>query len=379
MARADLNVSIIGGGIGGLAAAVALAQNGAQVRVFEQSPAIAEIGAGIQISPNGVRVLRALGMAPPGQRSEAVHLRDGLTGRRVLRIKLPAVPGFWLCHRADLIETLYKRAIALGVQITLNAKVSAIAADTGTIYLPEAQPHQANVIIGADGLHSVCRHQVLGHSSPFFTSQVAWRAVVSVDSHPSESQVHVLPGGHIVTYPLRGGTITNVIAVEERDAWTEESWVQQADPNAFRQRFAMVHSDLAALLDKVEQVHTWGLFRHPVAAQWSFGKLVLLGDAAHPTLPFLAQGAVLALEDAWVLTRVLSETSSVTEAFCRYETLRKARAHRAIAAANANAKNYHLRGLSRWTAHKGLRIVDAIAPSAMLLRYAWLYNHDVTT
>lgn len=374
------DITVLGGGIGGLAVATLLAQRGARVEVLEQAPAITEVGAGLQISPNGVHVLRAIGIEPPGMASTAVHLRDGLSGRTVLRMPLPDDgPGFHLCHRADLIHALEQAARAAGVQITLNTKISAVDADPAhpKLSLADGATRTTPLLIGADGLHAPSRTAVLGDIAPFFTHQVAWRATVPTTDHPPEAQVHMGPGAHVVTYPLRGGTLTNIVAVEERMDWTPEGWSHQADPEALRLTFAGFHPDLETLMSRVQTVHTWGLFRHPVARTWSRGNVALLGDAAHPTLPFLAQGAVMALEDAWVLAAALAEHDT-PEALARYEAIRKPRATRAIAAANANARNYHLSGPTRWAAHKILRTVNLIRPGAMLNRFSWLYDHDVT-
>lgn len=373
-------ITVLGGGIGGLAAAALLAQRGAEVEVLERSSVIAEIGAGLQISPNGARVLKAIGLRPPGMRSKAVHLRDGLTGGSLLRMPLPSEgPGFWMCHRADLIHALEIAAQDAGVRIRVNIHVTGVDAEPEhpVLTFADGSTRAVPFLVGADGLHAHSRTAVLGDSTPFFTRQVAWRALVAGHRHPPEAQVHTGPRAHIVTYPLRGGKLTNIIAVEERDTWTDEGWSHPGDPDTMRQVFAGFAPDLGALLARVEKVHTWGLFRHPVAPRWSRGNVALLGDAAHPTLPFLSQGAVMALEDAWVLADALN-THPTPAALTRYQALRKPRASRAIAAANANARNYHLTGPTRWAAHKVLRTVNQIRPAAMLNRYAWLYDHDVT-
>jgi len=369
-------IAVVGAGIGGLAVALALAQRGAQVHVFEQAPEIREVGAGIQISPNGARVLEALGVQVPGLRSEAVHLRDGLLGGRLLRMRLPDTgAGFWLCHRADVIAALKEAAEIAGVTITLGAEVTEVA--QGRLTFREHAPVDVSLIIGADGLHSRVRWAILGQTTPHFTGQVAWRAIVQGEKHPLEAQVHVGPGAHVVSYPLRKGEITNIVAVEERQDWTDEGWSHQGDPHALRARFAGFAPDVTNLLEQVDLVHVWGLFRHEIAPRWFKGGLVLLGDAAHPTLPFLAQGAVMALEDAWVLAACLAD-HDLPEALALYQTRRSPRVHRAISAANDNARNYHLRGPKRWAAHKALKVIDRLAPQHMLARYAWLYDADVT-
>ncbi len=166
-------------------------------------------------------------------------------------------------------------------------------------------------MIGADGLHSKVRARVDDASKPLFTRQVAWRAVVPEDDVPPVVEVHMGPHRHLVTYPLPGGR-RNIVAVEERVGWTEEGWSHQDDARNLRAAFARFADPVQAWLEKVGTVHLWGLFRHPVADRWWHRRQVILGDAAHPTLPFLAQGANLALEDAWVLARSLRGQSVET-------------------------------------------------------------------
>lgn len=371
-------ITVLGAGVGGLAVATALAQRGAQVRVLEQADDITEVGAGIQISPNGVAVLRALGIGPVGTPSEAVALCDGPSGGEVLRMALP--DGFELAHRADLIASLADAARGAGVEICLGARVDSVDADgdKAALRMDDGTLSHHDILIGADGLHAKTRTAVLGDIAPFFTNQVAWRALIPGQGEPAQARVFMGPGRHLVTYPLRNGALTNIVAVEERASWADEGWNHTDDPARLRAAFAGFGTDCTQMLAQVEAVNIWGLFRHPVAPNWSRGGVVLLGDAAHPTLPFLAQGAVMALEDAWVLADALAVHDSRDQAFAAYEMRRKSRATRAIEAANANARNYHLSGVKKTVAHAGLRAINAVAPQRMLSRFDWLYAHDVT-
>ncbi len=365
-----LPITVIGAGIAGLAVATALAQRGAQVTVREQAPAITEVGAGLQISPNGAAVLAALGQADAlraaGIESRAVELRDYRRGEPVLRLDLEkhhtGPHPFILIHRARLIALLETAARDAGVDIRLNTK---------TTDRPDAP-----LVIGADGLHSAQRARLNGDAKPFFTHQVAWRAVIEAEA-PPEAHVYMAPGRHLVTYPL-SATQRNIVAVEERDTWAEEGWTHKDDPANLRSAFADFAPGVRGWLDQVKEPYLWGLFRHPVAARWHDGNTAILGDAAHPTLPFLAQGANMALEDAWVLADCLA-TQPLHDALSLYQTRRKPRVSRVIEAANANARNYHLRNpLIRTAAHTALRLAGALAPSQPFKRFAWLYNHDVT-
>ena len=363
-------IAVIGAGIGGLAVATALARRGARVVVHEQASRISEVGAGLQISPNGAAVLGALGLQDrllaEGVQSRAVELRDYRRGGRVLRLDIARFHKghpFVMIHRARLIGMLEQAAREAGAEICLGQRVGA---DGVT----------ADLVIGADGAKSAVREVLNAGSVAAFTGQVAWRALIRDEAVP-EAHVYMGPGRHLVTYPLAEGW-RNIVAVQERSEWAAEGWDHDDDPTNLRAAFADFAPQVRSWLEKVEQVKLWGLFRHPVAPVWQDGRLVLLGDAAHPTLPFLAQGANLALEDSWVLADCL-ETPSQADALERYQALRAPRVRRAIEAANANARNYHLRNpVIRVAAHSALRIGGALLPRAPLARFAWLYDHDVT-
>ncbi|MCG6904039.1 MAG: FAD-dependent monooxygenase [Rhodobacter sp.] len=367
----DRRVVVVGAGVAGLAVATALAQRGARVCVLEQAARIAEVGAGLQISPNGAAVLAALGLGDAlragGVLNRAVELRDYARGRPVLRLDLARHHSgphpFVLIHRARLIGLLETAARNAGVEFRLGE-----TADPATLDAP--------LVIGADGVKSATRRLLNHESEPFFTGQVAWRAVIRDDAVP-EAHVYMGPGRHLVTYPLSDG-LRNIVAVEERAQWAQEGWNHTDDPANLRAAFTGFAPEVLDWLEQVETVNLWGLFRHPVAPRWCDARRVLAGDAAHPTLPFLAQGANLALEDAWVLADCLNRLPQA-EALAAYQAGRQPRVARAIRAANGNARNYHLRNrLVRGLAHGALRLGGRILPQAPLKRFAWLYDHDVT-
>lgn len=374
-----MDILIVGAGIGGLAAALAFARRGASVRVLERAPALGEVGAGLQVTPNGARVLRGLGLweaaRARGVAAEAVEPHDALTGRCLARLDLGReFGGDWLfLHRADLLAVLAEAALAAGVRLRTDAPVAAVT--PGGVFLETGEGVPGALVVGADGIRSVVRHHLLGVEEPGFTGQVAWRALVGADQDPV-ARIWMAPGRHVVTYPLRGGLL-NLVAVREQADWAEEGWTHRDDPAALRAAFADAAEPLAGLLAKVEEVGRWGLFRHPVAKSWHDGHAVLLGDAAHPTLPFLAQGANLALEDAWVLAREVA-SRGVPEGLDRYQRERRARAQDAVDAAQANARAYHMGGLRRRVGQLGLRTVGLVRPSAILRRLDWLYGFDVT-
>ena len=366
---------MVGAGVAGLASAIALARRGAVVEVVEQAAEAGEAGAGLQISPNGAAVLSALGLDEAirsgGLASEAVMLRDYRRGRSVLRLDLKRYRQsgrpFILIRRASLIALLVDAARDAGVEIAFGTRVRNYDAP------------QSGILIGADGLHSGLRGQLNGGAVPYFTGQVAWRAMIDDDAPRNAIEVDVFmgPGRHLVSYPLECG-LRNIVAVEERNIWTQDAQAQEDDPEALRAAFAGFAPKVGNWLARVEKVSLWGLFRHPVAERWHDRKRVLVGDAAHPTLPFLAQGANLALEDAWVLADCLAVRPAM-EAFALYRVRRRSRVARAIAAADSNARNYHLRHpLVRGAAHTALTLAGALAPGAALRRFSWLYDYDVT-
>lgn len=380
-------ITVIGGGIGGLAAANSAAHHGAEVTVLEQAPEIAEVGAGIQISPNGWVVLKALGLAETvaerAVRLKAARLRDFRRGREVFSMPFThADRPFHAVHRADLIDILATACRDAGVTIRLKTKVEAVEVDGHETVLTfaEGTPERVGLTFAADGLHSPARARLNPKSRAYFTGQVAWRATIPDDgSLEPEAHVFMGPGRHLVRYPLRQGQLINIVAVEERDAWAAEGWHHQDNPDHLRRAFTDFCPEVRTLLDRVETTHLWGLFRHPVATTWTEGQLALLGDAAHPTLPFLAQGANMALEDAWSLVAALASDPDTTDALRTYQELRRPRTARIVQAAEDNATNYHLRpGPARFAAHSALRLAARFAPQAVTGRYAWLHGHDVT-
>ncbi len=370
------HVAVIGGGIGGLTAALAFAQSGARVVVHEQASELSEVGAGLQITPNGARVLAAMGLnAQLDARAiaaQAVVPTDAMTGRTITRFDLTQLSGppYRFLHRADLIDILAEACRAQGVTIELGSRADAADLD--------AAGPTADVIVGADGIRSVTRTQ-LNHDAGWITThQTAWRAVVDVDEGTEDvARIWMAPRRHVVTYPLTGGRL-NIVAVCERKDQPAEGWHHADDPANLSRTFADCDASLRAILERVETTHLWGLNLHEVARNWTDGRICLLGDAAHPTLPFLAQGANLAIEDAYVMAKCLSESEDVAAGLVRYQHLREPRVLRAIAAANANAKSYHLSGIARRVAHTGLKTLGKVAPNVFLNRMSWLYGHEVT-
>ena len=381
------NAIVVGGGIGGLAVAASLARRGIATTLLEQADTFAEVGAGLQVSPNGLAVLRALGLETALRTKDAVEgqavcLRDFRAGRTVARLDLQRLrpkQKYLFVHRADLVDLLAGAARRANVSFEMGVEVASIRPGSPPqVQLADGRIRRAELIVAADGIHSVARPVLNGADRARFSGQVAWRATVpNTLKHPPEAHVHMGPGRHLVSYPLRGGALVNLVAVAERAEWAEEGWARPDTPDRLREAFADFGGPAAAMLRSVEEVTLWGLHLHPVAACWQRGGVALLGDAAHPTLPFLAQGANMALEDAWALAEAAARGTG--DWLAGYQTLRHPRVTRVIAAAEKNAWRYHLRpGPLRSIAHLGLRTVSRLAPGAMVGGFDWLYGYDVT-
>ena len=378
--NAHRDVAVIGGGIGGLTAALAFARTGASVTVYEQAPALTEVGAGLQLTPNAVRPLERLGvgraLAASGVAAHAVVPSDALSGRAITRFDLSRqTPPYRFFHRAVLIDILARGCAAAGVALRLGARIDDVRQDGH--FSIGGETITPDLTIGADGLRSVVRPMMNKADTPFFTGQVAWRAITKVADAAPEARIWMAPGRHLVTYPI-GSDRLNIVAVQERSQWADEGWHHPDDAGNLRRAFSDCAWPITGILGEVTHVNLWGLFRHPVAQHWHFGSVAILGDAAHPTLPFLAQGANLAIEDAYVLARCCDESADLASGLKTYQEMRRPRVVRAIAAANANARNYHLSGVKRHVAHLGLKTLGRVAPDAFMGRMSWLYDHDVT-
>ena len=386
-------IIVVGAGIAGLAVARFLGLAGAQVHVIEQSPALRTAGAGIQISPNGARVLRALGLEPAlkalGLRAQAVMLQDGFTGQMVSRATLGE--DFYFLHRSDLLGLLADGARNAGVLIEFGQK---LAAYDLTGYFPKiinanGQVNSASLIIGADGLHSGLRAQLNGASAPLYTGYVAWRALCDV-STDSESlpvaQVFMAPKRHLVSYPLRAGKLRNLVGVAARSSFTKEGWHMRENTADFCKTFGDFAPQVQAWLSNLgpdADVGLWGLFRHAPCSDWGRalpkGAVAILGDAAHPTLPFLAQGANLALEDAAVFARAFERFVDLGQALTAYQKARAARVKKVVEAARLNGRGYHIEGAARSLSFGALRLGGKMAANIAFRRYRWIYDYDAMT
>lgn len=388
---------IVGGGIGGLTAALCLADAGVAVELYERSTAPGWTGAGIQISPNGVRVLSRLGLKPAlddvAFRPEALEMRLGRSGTQLFAIPMrdEAVRRFGepYCHihRADLVAVL---ADALGarapgaIRLGKAAQSFSQSASAVELTLSDGTSASGDVLIGADGIHSLVRTQMFGQAQARFTGNVAWRVVVpaaslAADLIPPTACVWVGPGRHAVTYYLRRGELVNFVGVVERDDWQHESWTEQGSLADLAADYAGWAKPITSLIAQATEAHRWALFDRDPLPSWSEGRATLLGDACHPMLPFLAQGAVMAIEDAWVLSRKLQIAADISAALRDYETARKPRTARVQKGARRQMGLYHKRGmLDQFATYAPMWLAARLTPGIIHSRQDWLYGVDVT-
>lgn len=382
-------VLIAGGGIGGLAIALALARKGMASRVLERRPEFSEEGAGIQIGPNGTRVLQDIGAA--GALSEQAATPDGLQVRDALNAhalaRLPfgswiaerhGAP-YWTAHRRDLHGALVETARHEPL-ISLQTGAAVEHAEQGpagvTVTLAGSERLSGSVLIAADGLWSPLRGQIFAGATPRPAGKSAYRTVVPAAALPeglAHNDVHIwlTDGAHIVHYPVRAGAEhAFVVIFDEPNA--ASGWSTPVEPAFVRARAHRLSPSLRVLLEAGEHWRMWSLHELPMPRAWVNGRIALLGDAAHPVLPFLAQGAVLALEDAAVLANELAASIEAPSlGLQRYEDKRRARALRVQAASRRNGRIYHLGGFMAAARNRVL----ASTPPAMLMRqYDWLYG-----
>lgn len=387
---------IAGGGIAGAAAALALARDGWRVTLCEAAPGFGEVGAGLQVSPNAARVLRWLGVldavAARAFRPRAAVLRDGRSGAAVYRAELgQAAEARWGApylhvHRADLLAALIEAVKAAGVELRTGTAVAAYRRrpEGPAAKLGSEETLAGDLVIGADGIRSALRAQLNGPEEPAFAGQVAWRGTIPAERLPAglvppDATIWAGPGRHLVTYYLRGGELVNFVAVEESAEWTAEGWSAPGDPERLRRGFAGWHPGVTAVLDHVGATFLWGLFTRRAQVRWVDGPVALIGDAAHPMLPFMAQGAAMALEDVAVLVGALRTEGDVAKAALAFEDRRWDRVTRVQERSEANGRLFHeRRGLMRAGRQGLVGLVSRLLPGLAAGRLDWLYGHDAT-
>lgn len=381
-------ILIAGGGIGGLALALALARTGRESLVLEARPEFGTAGAGIQIGPNGVRILSALGVAgalrPLAGRPEAIRVHRGDTGRRLADLPLGTwiaerhgAP-YWVLHRADLHEALRaeaERSPLVSFKTGFSVRLARRDAEGVRVQSDGKESATGAALVGADGLWSNVRRMVAPEGVPVFAGASASRCVLPAEAAgplPMRAVgLWLSPTAHVVHYPIRGGRELAIVVIAKED-WESRAWDAAAERAQVLDKVSAFHADLRAVLAAAPQWRRWSLHRLPTLSAWSRDRVVLIGDAAHPMFPYLAQGGVMALEDAWCLARAFAASRGVEErAIDAYVAERRGRAARVQAASARNGRIYHL-GPPLSLARDA---VLATVPGARLMaRFDWLYG-----
>ena len=386
---------VVGAGIGGLAAALALARQGFRSDVFERAPALQEFGAGLQLTPNATRALERLGAlaavrkvaSAPG----AVRVLRGVDGAELARLPVGGAERRWgapylAVHRVDLHRVLAEAAAATGqVALHFGAEVADVVSEAGAVSIGVergalSRRETGEAIVGADGLRSLVRAR-LGRGdtdAPHFSYRVAFRATVEAEWvaprwRDNEVTLRLGPRAHLVHYPLRGGSVINLVAVIEsngRSASGADPWDGEADREALDRAFRDWSYDARDLIAAPKRWRAWPLMLRPPLDRFAFGRIALIGDAAHPMTPFLAQGAAQAIEDSGALAHRLGETTNAEAALAAYSADRVARANRVQREASMQGRIYHLSGPFALARDFAMR---ALGPEGVLKRLDWLY------
>lgn len=399
MPEGKLKVLIAGAGLGGLAAALALLRRGIDVEVYEQAPELKEVGAGVQISANGTGVLFALGLES-GVRKWGVHAVDkeirlwntGQTWSLFNGLRAPSggerykYPMFML-HRGDLHAMLVDAVGALKPDaIRLSRRCSGFEQARSQVKLKFEDGGEASgdVLIGADGLHSVIRKQLFGPAAARFTGQMAWRGLVPIERLPADQRRlvgtnWVGPKAHVTSYPVHSGKLFNFVGQVDRTDWQVESWTAEGTKEECFADFAGWHPHVQSMIEHSGKLFKWGLFLREPLARWTDGRVTLLGDACHAMLPYLGQGANMALEDGSVLARCLeSWADEPGAALKRYEAARRARTTKIVNGSAEMTGKFHNEALA--DASGAEAYVNAEwHPDKIRARYDWIYQYEASS
>jgi salicylate hydroxylase len=397
---ASRTIVIAGAGIGGLTAALALARRGFRVVILEKAEQLEEAGAGLQLSPNASRVLIDLGLEPRLKARaitpDAISIMSAQSRGEIARLPLGDAATFragapyWIIHRADLQSALLAQVrdnsdieLRLGCQFE-DAATHARGITVGQRRGMSRQQETALALIGADGVWSQVRHQLFPQIQPRFSGLIAWRGTIDARQLPRELaarrvQLWMGPNAHLVVYPMSGGRQINVVAILP-GTWNRPGWSEPGNPNDIKSQFSSRWPGaLRMMVGAVDEWRRWALFTIRDGGVWSSGPMALLGDAAHAMLPFAAQGAGMAIEDAMVLAKCLSENStdsaaSITAALERYAGARRSRVARVQRHARQSGRIYHLRGPAAYARDL---VIKASGVQRLLWRQDWIYDWRV--
>ena len=359
-----MNVIIVGAGIGGLVSALCLDAKGHKVKIYEQAEILSELGAGIQLSPNATKVLNYLGLfkdlEPYIFEPNSFQFLNFLTGKVITERKLGEAikkdfnsPNYDI-HRADLQRVLLNKIKVKNIDIHSNMKVTNVGNNKNSAFIEvDGKEIQADLVIGADGIHSKVSDSLFGKKEIIYTGNVAWRMLIPVEILPEnlilpDTTVWLGPNKHFVTYHVNGGKNLNCVCLVEQDGWFNESWSEKGEIEELKKAYKGWNRTIETLLQHADPntLYKWALHDRLPMKQWSKGRIIVLGDAAHPMLPFLAQGAAMAIEDGAVLANCIDNFDEVEEALKYFEKIRKPRTSYVQSAARRNAKVLHLSGLA---------------------------------
>ncbi|WP_424627225.1 FAD-dependent monooxygenase [Bradyrhizobium sp. SYSU BS000235] len=387
-------VVIAGAGIGGLTASLALARQGFRVVIMERTERLEEAGAGLQLSPNASRLAIELGLesllAPHVIAPDAISITTARTGREIGRIPLGAAAilryggPYWIVRRADLQSALLTRvADHPDIDLRLGAQFEDVATYPKGVTVVQRKgaaryQEPALALIGADGVWSTVRHQIFPEVRPQFTGRIAWRGTIEAKQLPREFtmgrvQLWMGTNAHIVAYPMAGGQRINVVAITSGQ-WSRPGWSEPGDVVEITNHFSAPRWPISArmMIGAVDSWRKWALFAMPDGGAWSKGNIALLGDASHAMLPFVAQGAGMAMEDAMVIAKCLADAQgNVGSAFTQYAKLRAPRVTRAQRTARQTGQIYHLGGPMGFARDQ---VIKALGGSRLLSRQDWIYN-----
>ena len=388
-------VAIIGGGIGGLAAARALSRRGIEVRIYEAAPELREIGAGVALGPNAMKVLRSLDLEDDVRavagRSEWALTRNGRTGRVISRTSRAQQADLFgsaaaTVHRADLLDVL---AHSLPSHIvTLGARCTGVEPDgeVAVAHFQDGTEVEADMVVGADGIHSAVRASLFGPDAPRFTGKICYRSVVPVDAvpggpPPNDNTQWLGPHGTIVLYPVRRDELINVVCHYDDEAYRHESWVSECERSEVLERYAGWHDLLLRTFSAGEVWYKWALYDRDPIPTWTHGRVTVLGDAAHPMLPYLGQGACQAIEDGCVLAAALAaEPDDPVAALDLYERSRRPRASQVVLASRERGVSNHLASpLAAWRRDVSIALRRRFGRDPDGRGAAWIPEYDASS